>query len=210
MAKSSELFDYVKITDLEVSKGVINKLEEFGIETIGDLKLKTPNELKSIKGIGTTALVAIREALINQYGYRLAKNPPKPKKAKSAPLDPYYKENLEKVRNHLFLGIRYEKNIGVEYSIAAGLLKKYDFDTLMSVKPNEKANHPAFYLSKWGIEYILKNAQHKEEKVFTTIIKKDKVVEPEPELEEESPNQPEIVYEKTIEPLKSLKDYLKF
>lgn len=206
MAKLDDRFDYFKITDLEVSKWIVNKLEEFGIETIGELRVKTPDELKRIKGIGTKALVEIREALINQYEYRLAKNPPKPKKPKSAPTSPYYKEELEKVRSHLFLGLRYEKNIGVEYNIAAALLRKYDFDTIMSIPPNEKANHPAFYLSKWGIEYILKNAAPKQEKVFTTIIKKDKTVEPEPEPE----TQVEVVYEKAVEALKSLKDYLKF
>lgn len=206
MAKSSDKFDCVKITDLEVSKRTLNRLIDFGIETIGELRKKNPNELKAIDGVGTAALVEIREALINQYEYRLAKNPPKAPKSKSEPTNPNYKDELTKVREHLFLALRYEKNIGVEFSVAAALIKKYGFDMVMSIPPNLKANHPAFYLSKWGIEYILKNATQKEEKVFTTIIKKDKKVEPEPEPEIKYE---EISYEKEDNVLKTLKNYLK-
>lgn len=206
------LFDELSVDVLDIKEVHKNALKNFGIETIKQLCAKSMFDLSKIDRISLQTAGKIKRELKLVFGLNLQKDPPKIKREKPKDTSGNVADfgEVKLLARYLFDGINYDKNIAVEYSIARRLIEQYGYKSISQVIPNAKANHPAFYLSSWGKEYIaIQLAQ-----INKADVRKIVVVEKESEVVEKdnftvSEEEVNILSQVQSKP-KSLKDFIKF
>ena len=209
---SKDLFGNLSLEVLDIKPNFKKILQHYGFETLNDLCQKNSKELAAISGISAITAGRIKRELKLTFGMNLAKDPPKPKKEKpNKSVDPAKFEEVKALAQYLFNSLPYEKNFGVELSIARKLIDMYGFDRMSQIQPNLKAKYPAFYLTSYGKEYIAIELS----RIDRGSIKKISVLAPQQEdidldeFVETSQREVEIIEQAQQKP-KSFKDFIKF
>lgn len=129
------------IASLPISKRIKTALENAGFKFIDDFKGKTLDDIKKVKGIGSTGQVELREYLHTKYGITF-KPAPKQKTTKnfknSQQLVSYFLKDCKKIL------------WGKEIKTADQLISIYGFELLMSIKLSKKIFSLSFFFTEEG------------------------------------------------------------
>lgn len=135
----------MEIIDWPLSKRTINSLVSAGYKNIDDLKLLSLDKLKEIKGLGSKAILEIRDYCKLKFDIVFKSEPKKKKKV----LSDYVL--CKQIVEHFLSG---KFNWANQLKVADQLLKKHGIELLLKVRPNKSAYSLVWYNTSYGEAYI--------------------------------------------------------